>query len=154
MATITFTLSDFGLQSLAPFFPTVTFVPSGPGVKAGSLFASTPVKVTPNAAGIGSVELAATDGVIPAVWYEVQIEHLQPGGMFTHFDQLDLKIRIPDGYTGPLAGLPGTPLAPNTVYVSLTPPPPSYRGWWLYAPAPGQTMPLDDPLIGELRIVS
>lgn len=154
MPTITFTLSDFGLASLASKFPTVRFIPSQAGIAGDRLFSTTPIEVTPDPAGVGVVELAATDGVVPEVWYTVQIHHLNSGGVPTHFDVLGLRIFIPTDYDGPLTGLPGVPLGPNTVLVSLDPPPPGYKGWWLYSPAAGQEMPLDDPLIGELRMVS
>lgn len=154
MAVVTFTLTDFGLQSLSDRSPRVIFTPSGAGVKGTRLFPSTPIVVIPDSAGAGSATLEATDGVVPAAWYTVSIEHLQPGGEYTHFDVLNLRLYIPEGYNGPLAQLPGTPLSPNTVLVSLDAPPAGYKGWWLYSPAIGQTMPLNDPLIGELRMVS
>lgn len=154
MATITFTLNDFGLETLTSKSPVVRFIPSGAGVAGTRLFASTPVQAKLNQFGAGSVVLAPTDGVMPNVWYTVQIEHLQPGGQYTHHDILNLRIFVPDDYYGPITGLPGAPLSPQTVLVSLDPPPPGYKGWWLYSPAQGQEMPLDDPLIGELRMVS
>lgn len=152
MPTITFTLSDFGLASLASKLPTVKFVPSGAGVAGSRLFASTPVTAV-MVGDEGTVTLQATDGVVPIAWYTVQIEHLNPGGEYTHFDLLDFKLFIPEGYDGPISGLPGTPLSPYTVLVSLDEPPAGYKGWWLYSPAAGQTMPLDDPNIGDLRMV-
>lgn len=151
MPTITFTLSDFGLASLASKLPTVRFVPSGAGVAGDRLFSSTPVSAV-MVGDEGTVTLAATDGVVPTVWYTVRIEHLNPGGEYTHYDVLDLRVFVPEGYDGPLSGLPGTPLSPYTVLVSLDPPPPGFKGWWLYSPAAGQTMPLDDPRIGDLRM--
>lgn len=154
MATLTGTLSDFELDALVGKFPRIRFVPSGPGVNQDRVLTSTPIEVVPDAAGAWSVSLHATDGVVPDVWFEVLIEHFQGSGVPSHWDRLDLRIFLPDGYDGPLAELPGTPLAPNTVYVSLDPPPVGYTGWWLYSPATGQEMPLNDPLIGELRIVS
>lgn len=152
MPTITFTLSDFGLASLASKFPTVKFVPSNAGVAGNRLFSSTPVSAV-MVGDAGTVTLAATDGVVPTVWYSVRIEHLNPGGEYTHFDLLDVKLYIPEGYNGPISELPGTPLSPYTVLVSLDTPPAGYKGWWLYSPAEGQTMPLDDPNIGDLRMV-
>lgn len=153
MSVINFTLLDFGLASLAPMSPTVKFIPSGAGIAGGRLFSSTPVVATMTGAA-GTVTLTSTDGVVPEAYYTVQIEHLQAGGQYTHFDILGFKVYVPDGYIGPLTGLPGVPLSPSSVLVSLDPPPAGYKGWWLYSPATGQTMPLDDPLIGELRMVS
>lgn len=153
MAVVTGTLSDFGLQSLVGKSPIITFTASSAGVKGGRLFSTTPIRVTPDAAGAFSVTLEATDGVVPEVWYQVGIEHLQTGGEYTHYDVLGYRLYVPDA-GGQIGSLPGVPLSPQNVLVSLDPPPPGYRGWWLYSPAQGQTMPLDDPLIGELRLVS
>lgn len=149
---IVFELSDFGLEHFEG--AQVIFTPSGPGVKGLRLFAASPVVVTPNVNGAAAVVLESTDGVVPEVWYQVSIKALQPGGQFHHFDILGFKLYVPEGYDGSIDALPGTPLSPQNVLVSLDTPPPSYKGWWLYSPAIGQTMPLDDPLIGELRMVS
>lgn len=153
MAVVTFTLTDFGLDTLTDKSPRVIFTPSSAGVKGAQLFPTTPIVAIPDAAGNGSVTLEATDGVVPTVWYTVSIEHLQPGGEYTHYDVLNYRLFVPE-QGGPIGSLPGAPLSPQSVLVSLDPPPPGYRGWWLYSPAQGQVMPLDDPLIGELRLVS
>lgn len=143
MPTITFTLSDFGLASLASKFPTVRFIPSQAGIAGARLFSTTPIEVTPDPAGVGVVELAATDGVVPEVFYTVHISHLNSGGVPTHFDVLGLRIFVPTGYVGALADLPGVPLSPNSVLVSLDPPPEGYKGFYLNAPGPG--LPPGDP---------
>lgn len=153
MAVVTFTLTDFGLETLTDKSPRVIFTPSSAGVKGAQLFPTTPIVAIPDAAGNGSVTLESTDGVVPTVWYTVSIEHLQPGGKYTHYDVLNYRMFVPE-QGGPIGSLPGAPLSPQSVLVSLDPPPPGYRGWWLYSPAQGQEMPLDDPLIGELRLVS
>lgn len=153
MAVVTFTLTDFGLATLTGKSPRVIFTPSSAGVKGARLFPTTPIVVIPDASGNGSVTLEATDGVVPTVWYNLSIEYLQPGGEFTHYDLLGFRVFVPE-VGGPIGGLPSTPLSPLYVLVSLDPPPAGYRGWWLYSPAEGQEMPLDDPLIGELRLVS
>lgn len=153
MAVVTFTLTDFGLETLTDKSPRVIFTPSSAGVKGAQLFPTTPIVTIPDAAGNGSVTLEATDGVVPTVWYSVSIEHLQPGGEYTHYDVLGYRLFVPE-VGGPIGSLPGAPLSPQSVLVSLDPPPPGYKGWWLYSPAQGQEMPIDDPLIGELRLVS
>lgn len=142
MPTITFTLSDFGLDSLASKSPTVKFVPSGAGVHGTRLFTSTPVLATLTGSN-GTVTLSETDGVVPAVWYTIQIEHLKTGGEYTHFDVVGLRIFVPPGYSGPISELPGLPLSAATVLVSLDPPPPGYKGWYLNAPGP--CLPPGDP---------
>lgn len=152
MARVYGTLTDFGLQALIGRAPKVTFVPSGPGVRARQLFSSTPVEATVLADGSWSVELTPTDGVVPETWYSIRIEHLNPGGEYTHFDVLDWRVYVPaDG--GPIGGLPGVPLSADTVLVGLSTPPPGYRGWWLYSPAAGEEMPADETGIGDLRRV-
>lgn len=143
VGTITYELSDFGLATFAGKLPKVMFTASGPGVKGNRLLASTPIVSIPNAAGAGTVTLESTDGVTPEVWYEVSIEHLQPGGKHNHYEVVNLRIYIPDGYYGPLAALPDAPLSAQTVLVSLNPPPPGYKGWYLNAPGPG--LPPGDP---------
>lgn len=153
MAVVTFTLTDFGLQTLTGKSPRVIFTPSSAGVKGARLFPTTPIVVIPDAAGNGTVTLEPTDGVVPTVWYTVSIEHLQPGGEYTHYDVLGYRLYVTD-QGGPIGSMPGVPLSPSSVLVSLDPPPAGYKGWWLHSPAQGQEMPLDDPLIGELRLVS
>lgn len=153
MATVTYTLTDFGLQALTNKAPRVLFRGSSAGVKAQRLFPSTPIVSIPDASGNGSVNLEPTDGMVPVVWYEVSIEHLLEGGSYTHFDILGYRLYVTE-QGGPIGSMPGGPLSPNMVVVSLDPPPAGFKGWWLYSPAVGQTMPLDDPLIGELRLVS
>lgn len=153
MATITGTLSDFGLEPLSDRAPIIRFIPSAAGVNGARLFASTPITVTPAPDGSFAVELASTDGVVPDAWYTVQIEHLNSGGVPTHFDVLGLRIYVPLDYDGPMSELPGVPLSPDTVLVSLDLPPQGFKGYWLYSPADGQEMPLDDPAIGMLRRV-
>lgn len=153
MPTISFTLTDFGLATLTDKSPRVIFTPSSAGVKGTRLLPTTPIVAIPDASGNGTVALESTDGVVPAVWYTVSIEHLQPGGQYTHYDLLEYRLYVPEN-GGPIGSLPGVPLSPTTVLVSLDPPPPGYKGFWLYSPAAGQEMPLDDPLIGELRTVA
>lgn len=137
MATVYGTLSDFGLQSLAPYNPVVKFLPSGPGVRGQHLFSSTPITANVASNGSFSVLLEPTVGVMPDVWYNVSIEHLNAGGEYTHFDLLGYKLRvIPPG--GEIGDMPDAPLSTSTVLVSLAPPPEGYKGWYLNAAGPGQ----------------
>lgn len=137
MAVVYGTLSDFGLEAFVGMAPRVIFTATGAGTKGGRLFASTPVVAIPDSSGLFSVTLETTDGVVPEVWYTVGIEHLNPGGEYTHFDLLGYRLFVPAS-GGPIGDLPGAPLSPSTVLVSLAPPPPGYRGWYLNAPGPGQ----------------
>lgn len=131
------TLTDFGLQSLATKQPKVIFTPSGAGTLGASLFASDPIVVYPEPDGSFTVDLQPTDGVAPQVWYTVSIEHLKPGGQFTHYDVLGYKLFVPV-IGGALGDMPDAPLSPSTVLVSLDPPPPGYKGFYLNAAGPGE----------------
>lgn len=157
MAYVSFTLTDFGLQTLAAKAPRVIFTPSGAGVKGARLFPSTPIVVIPDADGKGLVNLEPTDGVVPVVWYTVSIEHLQSGGQYSHYDVLGYRLYVPVT-GGAIGSMPDAPLSPNTVLVSLAPPPVGHKGWYLNAAGadqpPGNP---DDPAssgTGILEIVS
>ncbi|WP_431863033.1 hypothetical protein [Microbacterium algeriense] len=157
MATIYGTLSDFGLDALTPYMPVVRFTPSGAGVKGKRLFAERPVDATVSSNGDFAVLLEPTDGVTPPVWYTVSIEYLNEGGRYTSYDVLGYKLRVP-APGGAIGELPDVPLSPDTVLVSLDPPPPGYKGWYLNAPGPGNPPgDPDDPATsgtGVLEIVS
>lgn len=131
------TLSDFGLQSLAAGSPRVVFTPSGAGTLGRRLFSSDPVVAYPATDGSFTVDLQPTDGIVPEVWYTVSIEHLKQGGQFTHYDVLGYRLFVPI-IGGELGNLPEAPLSPSTVLVSLDPPPPGYKGWYLNAPGPAE----------------
>lgn len=153
MATIYGTLTDFGLQTLAPYKPVLKFTPSGPGVKGRKVFSGRPVEVPVASSGAFSVLLEPTDGVTPKVWYTVSIEYLNDGGQYTSLDILGYRLFVP-APGGAIGDLPGAPLSSDTVLVGLNPPPPGYRGWWLYSPAEGEEMPADETGIGDLRMVA
>lgn len=157
MATIYGTLSDFGLQSLAAFEPQLKFTPSGAGVNGVRLFAARPILCPVSADGSFAVLLEPTGGVVPEVWYEVSIEYLNAGGQFTSYDVLGYRLRVP-APGGAIGDLPDVPLSPETVLVSLSPPPPGFKGWYLNAPGPGRDPgDPDDPAssgTGILEIVS
>ena len=157
MATIYGKLSDFGLRSLARFRPVVRFTPSGAGVKGGLLLAGRAVEVPVASNGRFSVELEPTDGVTPEAWYTVSIEYLNEGGQYTSLDILGYRLYVP-APGGQIGDMPGAPASVDTVLVSLAPPPPGYKGWYLNAPGPGQDPgDPDDPAssgTGILEIVS
>lgn len=153
MATIYGTLTDFGLQTLTPYKPVLKFTPSGPGVKGRKVFSGRPVEVPVASSGAFAVLLEPTDGVTPEVWYTVSIEYLNEGGQYTSLDILGYRLFVP-APGGAIGDLPGAPLSSDTVLVGLNPPPPGYRGWWLYSPAEGEEMPADETGIGDLRMVA
>lgn len=136
MALVTGELNDFGLQPLAAKDPRVIFTASSSGTLGRKLFSSDPIVVYPAPDGTFTVDLQPTDGVVPEVWYEVSIEHLNESGRFTHYDVLGYRLFVPIT-GGELGDLPEAPLSPSTVLVSLDPPPPGYNGFYLNAAGPG-----------------
>lgn len=130
MATVTGTLKDFNLGALAAFMPVITFRPSGPGVTPTSLLASKPVRVTPATDGSFTVNLAPTDDVRPARWYEITIEW-QSAGVPTQYDFADWKLTVPAA-GGNIADLVAAPTTPSFAWIAETPPPnPTPDTWWL-----------------------
>ena len=137
MVDVRGTLTDFGLQSLAAKDPRVIFTASSAGTLGRRLFSSDPIIAIPAADGSFTVDLQPTDGIVPEVWYEVSIEHLNASGKFTHYDVLGYKLFVPF-VGGDIGDMPDAPLSPQTVLVSLAPPPAGYVGWYLNAPGPGE----------------
>ena len=95
MPLITGTLSDFGLNTLSDYLPTIVFTPSSVALVGGRVLATRPIHVTPNAVGYFEVELAATDTLEPTVWYEMQVRWLEPGGGYSHIDFVDFRLHVP-----------------------------------------------------------
>src|SRR5690606_33558062 len=125
------------------------FTPSHGGVKGSKLLTDKPVEATlDQPTGVWTVPLESTDGIVPAgAFYTVSIDQ----GMH-HFDVLELRIYLPEG-TWTLGTLPGAPLQPNYVLVSLSPPPVGYRGWYLNSGIGDPNNPAESGT-GILEIVS
>lgn len=127
MVQVTGTLSDFGLEALAPFFPVIEFVPSGPGITAQRLLSGKPVRVTPFASGSFTVDLYPNDWVRNDSWYTIRI--VQLGEYGTELDALPWKLRVPPtgGWVGDLLDAPS-----NAGWVWVGPKPPEDTVNWLW----------------------
>jgi len=95
MATVTGTLWDFGLASIAQYMPQIIFTPSGPATTETKLFATRPIVVTPAVGGAFSVDLKSTDDVQPAVWYRATVRWLDSAGEYVSQDSPDFKLFVP-----------------------------------------------------------
>lgn len=136
--------------------PELWFRPLDNDVSAGSLLAGVEAKATLSlVTGAFSVQLVAEPWIRykPVLRWLVNPAEPNPEMWSWGYAEWNWTFNpFPSG--GPIGDLGGPDLSIYSVFVSLNTPPPGYRGWWLYSPADGQTMPLDDPLIGELRMVS
>jgi hypothetical protein len=72
------------------------FTPSSAGVFRPRIFTARPVRITPNASGSFTVDLAATTLLRPDVWYELTIRWLDPLAGYTSTDFPGWKIRVPE----------------------------------------------------------
>lgn len=97
MAIMTGSLRDFAYRRLNYNTPRITFTPSGPGVRADTLFATMPVRVTPDEEGAFSVNLEPTAGVTPQVWYSITLEWSDSSGNFQSQDNPDWVLVVPPG---------------------------------------------------------
>lgn len=90
MPNVTGKLADFGLVSLQPYAPVLTFTPSGPAVGTfppnDFLLADRPLVVAVASDGSFTAALAQTDLMHPVVWYTVTIKWLDPVNGFTSLD--------------------------------------------------------------------
>lgn len=136
MATVTGTLADFGLESLAQFAPEITFTPSGPAVFAPYLMASKPISVIPAPDGTFSVDLFESFFGHPATWYTIKITWLNGANVPVGFDPIDWKLMVPEG-GGALVDLLEVPSNPAQVWVG--PPDPN---------DPSQPLGLTNPTSG------
>lgn len=152
MATVTGTLNDFNLQSLASYSPRVVFTASEPAASPARLFSTKPIMVTPNASGGFTVELQPTTQLVPeGVFYRIRIEWLDSTGGFVGVDFVDWPLLVPDtgGSIQDLLDVaPGTSL----VWVGLVPPPedpPKAGRLWLVM---NPLNPNDPANTGELNV--
>lgn len=156
MAVVTGDLTDFGAAALTPLMPIIRWHPrtakGSVSRRGGTLLPHKPIDATI----LGTewtIVVVPTVGTVPASWFEIEIIHLDAAGNFISSWWWAAKVYVPvEGGTFPT--LPGGPLSPDSVWVSLTPPPQGWSGYWLYSPSPDQTMPLNDPEIGMLRSVT
>ena len=140
MATVTGTLSDFGVGEIRGLSPRIIFSPSGPAtgsVNYSILLASRPIVVIPDAFGQFEVDLAPNDVLIPVTYYTVSIEWMVPDMFgpengYIGTDYLQWKITVPSA-GGPIGGMIATPSNPSQVWIGPTPPPGDVLPgtWWL-----------------------
>ena len=152
MATITGELSDVGFTALTGRAPILRFHPRSESgslsLYANRVLSHTPVDATINGA-VWTVDLVPTIGMVPLSWYELELIEVGPGSKVRK--RWWWGARIYFGIAGgDFASLPGGPTSPESVCTSLSPPPNSWRGYWLYSPGAGEVMPLNDPRIGDL----
>ena len=95
MATVTGTLSDFRLSTLSAYEPVIIFTPSSIGLLGARILARRPIEVRPNAAGYFEVDLASTDLVTPASWFDIAIRWLDPDGQQVSIDHTNDKLFVP-----------------------------------------------------------
>lgn len=147
MPTVTGTLTDIGLDPLAPFNPVLRFTPSQPaGDGNARIFASRPVEVTPTETGYFSVDLASTDTITPAdTHWRLTIHYRKPdgydnsGGGFTAADHVVAKIRVPAA-GGILADLFDIPPRLDDVHVGNNPPSTAGYLYWVNTSASPATL--------------
>lgn len=124
MAVVTGTLWDAGLGHLAGKQPELLFTLNAPQARAGALYPTEAVKVTPAADGTFTANLAPTTDMLDDAWYTLKIQwvnSVDPKG-YAVADFPDWAMQVPAS-GGPFTDLFGRPPS-NTrvVYVSLTPP--------------------------------
>jgi hypothetical protein len=150
MATVTGTLNDFSLSSLASYSPRIIFTASEPAASPARLLSTRPVTVTPAASGAFTVELHPTTQLRPAgVHYTIRIEWLDADGGFVGVDIAGWKLFVPDS-GGDITDLTDASPGSSLIWVGLVPPPGT--------PAPGQLWVVMNPLnpddpanTGEIR---
>lgn len=138
----------------ASLFPELWFRPESHDVSNGSLLAGVEAKAAlDTATGAFTVDLVAE----PWIRYRPVLRWLinpnEPNMQmwaWKYAQWLWDFNPFPNG--GTISDLGGPDLSIYSILVGLTYPP-GYRGWWLYSPAAGEVMPLDDDDIGDLRMV-
>lgn len=136
-------------------FPELWFRPLGHDISAGSLLVGVEAKANLNlATGAFTVDLMAEPWIRyrPVLRWLVNPLEPNPEMWSWGYAEWDWTFNpFPSG--GPISDLDVPDLSIFSILVGLTYPP-GYKGWWLYSPAEGEEMPLDDPDIGDLKIVS
>ena len=122
MAIVTYALSAFDIQPFPDSQPRLKFVPSGNAINGTRLFATKPIYSTPAGSGAGSVNLAPTDSVRPAIWYQIEIEWLDSEGNCRMVDHVPWQIFVPNA-GGNLDDLIKVPANPMLFYAGPTLPP-------------------------------
>lgn len=130
MATVTGTLTDFGLQALTPYAPTLVLIPAKPAVSAdGGVLATRPLRVTPAADGSFTFNpVVASVDTSPETMYALRIEWLDSASNYTGMDLLSGLV-VPLGLSQ-INDLSGIPV--SRWWVGPEPPDdPEAHTWWL-----------------------
>lgn len=152
MAIVTGDLYHFDWKTVSGRQPVLRFHPHAQSGtlsrRDNRLLSHTPVDATITGT-TWEINLVPTVGTIPVSWFELELIELGDAGEYIRSWWWGAKIHVPVEDMD-FKDLPGGPLSPESVWVGLTPPPTGWLGYWLYSPAPGEEMPLDDPRIGDL----
>jgi len=128
MATVTGTLTDFGLAALTAFQPTLIFTADSPAVTTGGVLSARPIRVTPASDGSFTVDLVASSFTTPEVTYTLRIEWLDSAGGYIGLDILKGLV-VPPGSSN-IDTLSSIPI--SRWWVGVDPPPnPEANTWWL-----------------------
>jgi hypothetical protein len=131
LATVTGTLTDFGLAALAAYSPQLIFTPSGPAINTTSLLGTRPITVTPAADGTFTVTLATTEDMQPATWYTISAQWLNSTGGYIGRDFPEWQLFVPTA-GGNITALLSIPTNPAQVWVNpVAPANPTPGTWWL-----------------------
>lgn len=146
LVTITGNVWDHtGSPIPAERMPQFGFRPNTSNLVSGGLAAKVEAFATLNyATGAFSCELVAEPWITYTPWLRWLINPGEPDPEDWAYGYAEWSWTVnpyPNG--GMISDLAGVDLSIYSVLVSLSPPPPGYKGWYLNAPGPGQ--PLGDP---------
>lgn len=132
MPTVTGTLRDFNIQSLAAYSPRLIFTPSSTAVSTSRLYSTKPIIVTPNLGGDFEVFLVASDSVFPMVSYSIRVEWLDAENGYVGADVIDWELLVPEA-GGAIGDIMQVPANPILAWVDVVEPPfkPVPGVWWL-----------------------
>jgi hypothetical protein len=131
MPTVTGTLRDFNITTLAAHSPRIIFTASGVAFSPTRIYSTIPIVVTPDLAGDFSVFLQATEDVDPAIWYTIRIEWLDSDGGYVGVDLVEWKLFVPSA-GGSIGDLMEVPANGVRIWVDIDPPKyPSPGTLWL-----------------------
>lgn len=155
MAAVIGTLKTFGLASLANKQPVIVFEANKPATAAnGELFATDPVRVTPETDGAFSARLQPTENLITGgVHYKMWIEYQDAANNYVRLDSPDWELRVPaaGGALGDLLSQPR--ISPGLVITSPTAPPTWFGvgALWLQADPNDMNNPNNPANTGDLH---
>lgn len=148
MSTVTVTGNAWthtGAPIPAANLPELWFRPLADSSSGDSLLVGVEVRATLNlATGSFSVQLVSEPWLryVPQLRWVVNPSEPVPEAWSWQYAEWDWTV-TPYPVGGPIGSLTDRDLSIYSVLVSLSPPPPGYRGWYLNAPGPGA--PVGDP---------